>query len=257
VDQGDAVLACLAYARFQQLPASSVAIALGIEPLRLTAADVAWGRAAGGIGVFVVGHQRPPVFVAGALDRRRRAVKLLIERAGVVDCGTIEDAADAERWVKTRAAREGINLDAGAVRALVDRGGNDLVRLRSALERVTLYAMGQPVITADDVKQVVTPAPDAQEDFGIANAVQDGNAAAALRQLSAALDAGAVPFFLMGQLRWVAEKTPAARVKDAIEAVFRTDLALKSSGGDPRILLERLVVELAGMAGGMRRPWRV
>ena len=30
----------------------------------------------------------------------------------------------------------------------------------------------------------------------------------------------------------------------AIEALLRTDLALKSSGGDPRILLERLVVEL-------------
>ena len=194
------------------------------------------------------------VFVCGALDRRRRAVKLLLERATVVDCGSIEDAADAERWVKTRAAKEGITLDPGAVRVLVDRGGNNLVRLRSALERVMLYALGQPAITADDVKQVIAPAPDAQEEFGIANAVQNGNAAAALRQLSAALDAGAVPFFLMGQLRWVAEKAPAARVREAIEAVFRTDLALKSSGGDPRILLERLVVELSGMAatGGRR-----
>lgn len=184
------------------------------------------------------------VFVCGPLDRRRRAVKMLLERAAIVDCGTIENAADAERWVKVRAAKEGANLDPGAVRALVDRGGNDLVRLRSSLERVMLYALGQATITADDVKQVVAPAPDAQEDFGIANAIQNANAAAALRQLAAALDAGAAPFFLMGQLRWVAEKTASARVRDAIEAVFRTDLALKSSGGDPRILLERLVVEL-------------
>jgi DNA polymerase III subunit delta len=219
------------------------------------------GRAADEEQAILEGFIRNPaphatvVFVCGALDRRRRAVKLLLDKAAVVDCGTIEDAADAERWVKTRAAREGANLDPGAVRVLVERGGNDIVRLRSAVERVLLYALGQPLITADDVKQVVTPAPDAHEDFGIANAVQNGNAGAALRQLSAALDAGAVPFFLMGQLRWVAEKAPSARVKEAIEAVFRTDLALKSSGGDPRILLERLVVELAGMAGsGMRRP---
>ncbi len=187
------------------------------------------------------------VFVCGPVDRRRKAVKLLLERAAIVDCGTIENAADAERWVKVRAAKEGANLDPGAVRALVDRGGNDLVRLRSSLERVMLYALGQATITADDVKQVVAPAPDAQEDFGIANAIQNTNAAAALRQLAAALDAGAAPFFLMGQLRWVAEKTHSARVRDAIEAVFRTDLALKSSGGDPRILLERLVVELVEM----------
>ena len=39
---------------------------------------------------------------------------------------------------------------------------------------------------------------------------------------------------------------PRARLKDAIGAVFRTDEAIKSSGGDPKILLERLVVELCG-----------
>jgi DNA polymerase-3 subunit delta len=194
------------------------------------------------------------VFVCGPIDGRRRVVKRLRDHASVVDCGTIENAADAERWVKTRAAREGANLDAGAVRVLVDRGGNDIVRLRSALERVVLYAMGRSTITADDVKQVMAPAPDTQEDFGIANAIRDGDAAAALRQLAAALDAGAVPFVLMGQLRWVAEKAPPPRVRDAIDAVFRTDLALKSSGGDPRILLERLVVELASLGGGARRP---
>jgi hypothetical protein len=33
-------------------------------------------------------------------------------------------------------------------------------------------------------------------------------------------------------------------VRPAIEAVFRADLELKSSGGDPRVLLERLVVDL-------------
>jgi DNA polymerase III delta subunit len=59
-----------------------------------------------------------------------------------------------------------------------------------------------------------------------------------------ALDAGAVPVMVMGQLRAAAEKLPAVRIRPAIDAVFRTDAALKSSGGDPRILLERLVVEL-------------
>jgi DNA polymerase III subunit delta len=192
------------------------------------------------------------VFVCGALDRRRKAVKLLIDRAHIVDCGTIESTEDAERWVKTRAAREGANLDAGAVRALVARGGNDVVRLRSGLERVMLYALGQDVITADDVKQVLPAAPDAQEEFGIANAIQRGDAAAALRQLTATLDGGGVPFVVLGQLRWVAEKTPGPRMRAAVDAVFRTDVALKSSGGDQRILLERLVVELASLAGPAR-----
>jgi DNA polymerase III subunit delta len=185
------------------------------------------------------------VFVCGAVDRRRRAVKILLDRANVVDCGTIADATDAERWVKVRAARDGANLDAGAVRALVARGGLDLVRLRAGLERVMLYAMGQPTITADDVKQVMAAPSDAEEAFGVAEAIRTGDAAAALRQLAAALDNGAQPPFVLGQIRYAAEKTPPGRLRQAIDAVFRTDLALKSSGGDPRILLERLVVELS------------
>jgi DNA polymerase-3 subunit delta len=184
------------------------------------------------------------VFVCGPLDSRRKVVKLLLKEAQVVDCGTIEDAAAADRWVKTRAARDKLPLDAGAVRALVDRAGPDLVRLRAGLERVALYALGQSTITADDVRQAVPAAPDAQADFGVAKAIWRNDARSALRELALALDAGAVPVMMMGQLRAAAEKLPAPRIKTAIDAVMRTDLALKSSGGEPRLLLERLIVEL-------------
>jgi DNA polymerase III delta subunit len=53
---------------------------------------------------------------------------------------------------------------------------------------------------------------------------------------------------ILGQLGWfVREKLSGVdprRVPAAVDALFRTDLDLKSSGGDPRVLLERLVVEL-------------
>jgi DNA polymerase-3 subunit delta len=192
------------------------------------------------------------VFVCGALDLRRRVVKLLIRESQVVNTGSIEDAAGAELWVKTRAARDRVNLDSGAVRALVQRAGLDIVRLRAGLERVALYAIGQPTVTAEDVRQVMPAGPQAQEDFGIANAIREADVAGALRQLALSLDAGAVPFMVLGQLRWVAEKLPPQRIQAGIDAVFRTDLALKSSGGDPRILLERLVVELCGSAGRLK-----
>lgn len=184
------------------------------------------------------------VFVCGALDLRRRVVKRLMQAAQVVNCGTIGDEADAERWVQARAASLGAPLDAGAVRALVRRAGLDLVRLRSGLERLALYAMGQSAITADDVRQAVPAGPEAQADFGIANAISRNDAAEALHELHLALDAGAAPYFVLGQLRTAAERLPPSRLYGGIEAVFRTDLALKTSGGEPRVLLERLVVEL-------------
>jgi DNA polymerase-3 subunit delta len=184
------------------------------------------------------------VFVCGGLDLRRRVVKQLLQAAQVVDCGTIGDAGDAERWVRARASSMGAPLDAGAVRVLVRRAGLDLVRLRGGLERLALYAMGQSTITADDVRQAVPAAPEAQADFGVANAISRNDAAEALHELHVALDAGAPPYFVLGQLRTAAERLPATRVRNGIEAVFRTDLALKTSGGEPRVLLERLVVEL-------------
>jgi DNA polymerase-3 subunit delta len=190
------------------------------------------------------------VFVCGSLDMRRRMSKTLAREAQVVDCGTIEDKDDAERWIKARAARDKVPLDAAAIRALVDRGGTNLVRLRSGLERVALYALGQATISADDVRQSVPAGPDQHQDFGIADAIRQGNAGEALKQLSAALENGAAPPFVLGQLRFVAERTPGPRLRAAVNAVFRTDLALKSSGGDQKLLLERLVVELCGESRG-------
>ena len=96
------------------------------------------------------------------------------------------------------------------------------------------------------MRQSVPAGPDQHQDFGIADAIRQGDAGEALKQLGAALENGAAPLFLLGQLRFVAERTPGPRLRDAVSAVFRTDLALKSSGGDQKLLLERLVVELCG-----------
>ncbi len=145
------------------------------------------------------------MFVCGSLDKRRKIVKLLLKESQVVDCGTIEDAADAERWLKGRATREKVTFEAGAARALVERAGLNIVRLRAAFERVVLYALGQPAVTLDDVRQSVPAGPETQQNFGIANAIQRNDARAALRQLSAALDGGAPPFLVLGQLRIAAE----------------------------------------------------
>jgi len=197
------------------------------------------------------------VFVCGRLDERRRVVKRLRERADIVDCGTIADTADAERWVRARVAKEGVAMDPAAVRALVQRTGFGIGKLRAGLERVLLYALGQRMVTALDVRGVVTAEPDAQMDFGVGKAIGRGDASGALRELGLALDGGAFPIMVLGQLRATAERLPSGRLEAALDAVFRTDLALKSSSGDPRVLIERLTVELCAgggvaQAGGRR-----
>lgn len=196
------------------------------------------------------------VFVCGPLDLRRRVVKLLIKVAHVVDCGSIETEADAQRWVKARAARDKVNLEPAAVSELVARAGLDLVRLRGGFDRLTLYAMGQPAITVDDVRQAIAAGPEAQADWGVANAIQRNDVREALRELGLAFDGGDVAVKILGQIRIAAEKLPARRLGPAMDALFRTDIALKSSGGDPRILLERLVVEMCGTTPSPSRAAR-
>jgi DNA polymerase III delta subunit len=91
--------------------------------------------------------------------------------------------------------------------------------------------------------------------WGVTNAIERSDAREGLRQLRLAFESGAVPFMVLGQLAWfVRSRLPMvapARVRLAVDAVFRTDMAMKTSGGEPQVLLERLVVELCGAD---RRP---
>jgi DNA polymerase-3 subunit delta len=186
------------------------------------------------------------VMVAGSLDKRRSLTRMLLSKAAVVECAGPCDAAEAARWVRDRVSQEGMTIDARAARLVADRVGPDIGRLRADVERLLLYAAGNKAVTSEDVLEVVG-APTSQDDWGVTRAIERGAAADALRELGLMIDGGAVPFMILGQLAWfVRTKVPAARVPTAVDAVFRTDLAIKTSAGDPRVLLERLVVELCG-----------
>src|SRR5262249_6032920 len=92
------------------------------------------------------------VFVAATVDKRSRMYKLLQKQATIVECGVIEGPADAERWVRTRVAAGGAEIDPQAARLLVERAGLDVKRLRAEVDRVLLYALGQARIGVDDAR---------------------------------------------------------------------------------------------------------
>lgn len=190
------------------------------------------------------------VFAAsGPIDRRSRIYKLLAREATLVDCGSIESEGDAERWIRNRVAAAGTAIAPAAARLLAQRAGTDLRRLRGDVERLLLYAMGQATIGVEDATQIAGMA-TLQHDWAMANAIESGQTAEALRQLALMLDAGEAPEKILGQVGWlVRSKFPQiapGRLRNAVDALFRTDLDLKRSAGDPRVLLERLVVELTG-----------
>ena len=187
------------------------------------------------------------VLVAGTLDKRSRIYKLLAKQATLVECGVLESVDDAARWVSNRVAAAEMKIEPAGARLLAERCGTDVKRLRNDVDRLLLYALGQKTVSLDDVREIVGPAA-LQDDWAMANAIEAGDGKTALRQLALMLDAGAAPEQIMGQLGWlVRTKFPfqaPAMLKPAVQALFRTDLDLKRSAGEPRVLLERLIVEL-------------
>jgi DNA polymerase III subunit delta len=198
------------------------------------------------------------VLVASDMDRTRRLSKALLKQATIVECWGLRQSKDAkvnlwqvakqaEQLVRQAVTNAGQQIDQAAARLVAERAGADISRLRGDVDRLLLYAAGKPRITVADAREVVS-SETAQDDWAVTTAIQRGDTAEALRQLGLSLESGAVPFMILGQLAYfVREKLAtidARRVHPAIEAVFRTDLDMKSSGGDTRVLLERLVAEL-------------
>jgi DNA polymerase-3 subunit delta len=187
------------------------------------------------------------VFAAGALDASRRLVKLLRKHAEVVTCGVLDSPQEAARWIQQRLAQDGLGIDQKAVGVLIQMTGLDQGRIRAELDKLALYAAGERQVTVAHVRDVVTPPNEPGEDFALGRAIWNGDAPTALREVGAALDTGAQPPMVLGQIRAATIRLkPDARARRGLDAVFQTDLALKSSGSEPRYLLERLVVELCG-----------
>ena len=185
------------------------------------------------------------VFVAGDLDANRRLVKVLRQHAVAVDCGTLDSGADAAKWIRARLERDALTIEPQAITLLLNATGLRLGRIRAEIDKLALFAAGEPVITAKHVKEMVLPQSEPGEDFALGRAIWNNNARQALRELDAQLETGAIPVMVLGQIRAAAGRLkPDDRARRGLAAVFETDLAIKSSTGEPRYLLEKLVIEL-------------
>jgi DNA polymerase III delta subunit len=199
------------------------------------------------------------LFVATDVDRSRRLTKRLLEKASVTEFAGLSADGPAGRRDARAAVFEQIGrelaaqdraLDPRVLGVLVDRAGGDINRLRGDIERLLLYTEGQARISREDIDEIVTANVTVEDEWAVVNAIAAGDTARALREAAVRLDRGDSPHALVGQLRWWVSarlaEADADRVRPAIESLLRTDLALKSSGGDERVLVERLIVELTG-----------
>jgi DNA polymerase-3 subunit delta len=185
------------------------------------------------------------VFVSGPLDANRRIVKLLRKHADSVDCGTLRDAREAAIWITRRLEKDELAIEPKAVSQLLAATGLTLGRIRPEIDKLILYAAGESTITVAHVRDVVLPQEESEGTFALMDAVQNSNASRALREIAALIEGGVQPFVILGQLRAASIRLrPDSRVRNGLDAVLRTDVAIKSSAGTPQHLLECLAVEL-------------
>jgi DNA polymerase III delta subunit len=185
------------------------------------------------------------VFAACGLDANRRLVKLLRKHAVAVDAGSLGSTADATKWIQKRLEEDKLTIEPKAVSLLLEATGLSLGRIRAQIDKLVLYAAGEKAVTARHVQDVVMPQSEPSEDFALGRAIWSGNARLALREVAALMDDGMPSFMVLGQIRAAARSLkPDTKAKDALDAVFNTDIAIKSSIGEPRYVLECLVVEL-------------
>jgi DNA polymerase III delta subunit len=204
--------------------------------------------------VFVLSPAEPPGSGKGhdllPLNGALKITKALARHATVVVVGEFGSEREVVGWLQARAREAGLAVEPGAAQALVESAGGDPAKFRADVERVLTFARGERAITVAHVEAAIVAHETSSDDWAIARAIERGDAAVALREARVRLEDRDSPFAMLGQLAFVVRtppprgRYPSGKVARAVDALFRTDLALKSSYGDARALIERLIVEL-------------
>jgi len=113
------------------------------------------------------------------LDARKKVVKAFRKHAVCLEAEPLK-THDVETWIKQEAARLGSSVSDSAARLLIETAGEDLVRLRSELEKLSLYTGEGKEVGEDAVSLLVAKTPE-DDAFKLLDAYMQGDSARALQ----------------------------------------------------------------------------
>lgn len=201
-------------------------------------------------------------------DKRARWVKAFGE--AVVACDAPKRAREVAAFVRAEAERQSVRLERGVAELLVERTGPQLLLLRQEIAKLGLMA-GDGAVTRAHVAAGTVDVAD-EPIWDLTDAIGEGRGGDALRLLGRLLGAGAPapvvlgslvshfrrllrvghgasvpgPPFVRKKLESQARRYGAGRLRQCLDAIHETDLALKGAGAlRPELALERLVIALA------------
>ncbi len=222
------------------------------------------------------------IFVADELDKRRKISKLLLGKCVAVEFEELKDEA-LIIWAKTKLKELNAEADLRALNMLVALVGNNVRRLTNEIEKLTVAALPDKLITIELVESLV---PNSREisNFDLSDHLLAKNKTRALEVLKKTLDDGAEPLMLLGlisynfhrlflskelmrqgverkevarlmKLPWAkqedflatARRTDEKKLAWIMQKIAETDLAIKTSKATPRLQIEMLVCELVNL----------
>lgn len=136
---------------------------------------------------------------SAAPDKRQAATKRLAKLADKTWSFEPLDAGAAARWLTAEAAARGTALTPALARKIVEAVGPDLWTLSNELDKLAAAAAGKPAISEKMVEMLVTAEVEGNV-WTMVDALSNGDAGAAVRELTRLLDAGEPPLRVFGMV---------------------------------------------------------
>jgi len=134
------------------------------------------------------------------IDKRTKLYKEADRQGIIVDCAPLYPQ-QARAWGAQYVKKAGKGIDEDALDALIENVGTSLGDMVSELEKIILYAAGNPRITLADVENVVVRV-RTEDAFELINAISARNKQKALTILIRLMEEGKDSFELIGLFRW-------------------------------------------------------
>lgn len=189
----------------------------------------------------------------------------------------LSESTNVIHWVTSKVKSEGYEIEGSAAEAIVELVGEDYETLDAALEKLFLLETKSRKISRELVLQVTRPTRD-YDVFELIGAIAEGNGALALRVLDRLFESGMPPAKIVSMLYWNFRRVLAARemldqgqsfqtiltelkiwsyknrekkirslphevLLKILVCLRETDRLCKSTNTDPKIHLERVVVD--------------
>jgi DNA polymerase-3 subunit delta len=225
------------------------------------------------------------LLTAEKIDARRKIYQVFKKTGTVIEFKKIYEN-QLPSFVRDLAKSFHVTLTGGALKLFCKRVGTNLVEVQGELEKLVGYLGERDLADETDVAAIVSDT-RIESVFDLTDALGQGDSSTALKLLDRLLAEGQAPLMVLAMMTrhfrqmWkvrelIAQKVPQSEFpkkvgvspyflkglmqqanrfdgqhyRQVFSQFLTTDLALKSSGGDPKMYLEKLVLDIASLGTG-------